>query len=138
MSSTISRSQFPSGPRSSLPLAASARWALALLLAINFVNYIDCYVLASVLPMLRHDFFAAGDTNVDTKLGFLAQAFLVSYMLTAPLFGWLADRVSRWLIVGLGVIAWSLASGASGLATSYIVLLLTRMFVGVGEAAYGP
>jgi MFS transporter, Spinster family, sphingosine-1-phosphate transporter len=115
-----------------------AGWALGLLLAINLFNYIDRYVLASVIPKLREEFFSAGTTNVDAKLGFLAQAFLVSYLIASLLFGWLADRWSRWLIVGGGVIAWSLASGASGLATTYLALLFTRMFVGVGEAAYGP
>ncbi|MBV9126223.1 MAG: MFS transporter, partial [Planctomycetes bacterium] len=51
---------------------------------------------------------------------------------------WLGDRMSRWLLIGVGVILWSLASGASGLATGYAMLLITRCFVGVGEAAYGP
>ncbi|HEY2882638.1 MAG TPA: MFS transporter, partial [Pirellulales bacterium] len=118
-------------------VAPGARSALALLLTINLFNYIDRYVLAAVVPKLRAEFFSP-DANVDTLLGFLAQAFLVSYMIASPLFGWLADRWSRWLIVGGGVIAWSLASGASGLATSYLILLCTRMFVGIGEAAYGP
>ena len=115
-----------------------ARWSLALLLAINLFNYIDRYVLAAVVPRLRQEFFTPLSTNVDAKLGFLAQAFLVSYLIAAPLFGWLADRWSRWLIVAGGVIAWSLASGASGLAMTYLALLITRTFVGVGEAAYGP
>src|SRR5439155_19147327 len=48
------------------------------------------------------------------------------------------DRFSRWLLIGVGVILWTLASGASGLATGYTALLITRCFVGVGEAAYGP
>src|SRR5437764_948181 len=75
-------------------------------------------------------------------------AFLVTYMLIAPLFGMLADRMRRWALVGIGVVIWSLASGASGLdwvsmvgvplATAYWLLLLTRCFVGVGEGAYGP
>jgi MFS family permease len=53
-------------------------------------------------------------------------------------FGWLADRVSRWLLVGVGVGVWSLASGASGLAHTFTILLITRLFVGIGEAGYGP
>src|SRR5262249_36524547 len=56
----------------------------------------------------------------------------------APRFGGLGGRMSRWVLAGVGVILWSLASGASGLATGYVVLLLTRCCVGVGEAAYGP
>jgi MFS family permease len=40
--------------------------------------------------------------------------------------------------MAVGVAVWSLASGASGLAGGYVLLLLTRCFVVVGEAAYGP
>jgi MFS family permease len=115
----------------------SARFALGLLLTINLFNYIDRYVLAAVeskigSELLKHD------PHQKAKLGTLATAFIVSYMVTAPIFGWLADRMSRWLLVGLGVMLWSLASGASGLATSFTMLLMTRLFVGVGEAGYGP
>jgi MFS family permease len=59
-------------------------------------------------------------------------------MVAAPLFGWFADRFSRWKLIGLAVIAWSLASGASGLAKTFGLLLVTRLAVGIGEAAYGP
>src|SRR5262245_53949453 len=123
-----------SGIQKSMP---GARVALLLLLAINLFNYIDRQVLAAVLPKIEETFLK-DDPFAKTKLGWLTTAFLVSYMLLAPVFGWLGDRTSRWLLVGVGVILWSLASGASGLATGYLVLLLTRCFVGVGEAAYGP
>ncbi|MCX6968465.1 MAG: MFS transporter [Verrucomicrobia bacterium] len=115
-----------------------ARRALALLLAINFFNYIDRYILAAVLPEIRKALFAVNDPNAMGKTGLLFTVFLVSYMVTAPLFGWLADRSSRWMLAGIGVAVWSLASGASGLAGSFAVLLVTRIFVGVGEAGYGP
>jgi MFS family permease len=42
------------------------------------------------------------------------------------------------MLIGIGVILWSVASGASGLAGTFVALLLTRCFVGIGEAAYGP
>jgi MFS family permease len=71
-------------------------------------------------------------------MGMLSTAFLVTYMLTAPIFGWLANRMSRWLLIGIGVIVWSLASGASGLASLYVLMFITRCFVGIGEAGYGP
>src|SRR5215471_18024942 len=71
-------------------------------------------------------------------LGLLATAFLISYMCFAPVFGWLADRYSRWTLVGIGVLLWSVASGATGLATGIGIMLATRVFVGIGEAAYGP
>lgn len=90
------------------------------------------------------------------RIGDLVLAFMLSYMLIAPLFGWLANRVPRWRLVAVGVVLWSLASGASGLAGtlhdskwtamgglaafvgSFGFLLLTRCFIGIGEAAYGP
>ncbi len=118
--------------------ARGARSALALLLFINLFNYIDRYILAAVEPMIRAEFFEEGDDTAKTRMGLLATAFMVSYMLAAPLFGWFADRVSRWLIVGIGVTVWSLASGASGLAGAFTFMLITRVFVGIGEAAYGP
>ena len=122
------------GPQGPLP---GARIALLLLLAINLFNYIDRQVLAAVLPRIEET-FVRDDPLAKTKLGWLTFAFLISYMVLAPIFGWLGDRMSRWLLVAVGVLLWSLASGASGLAASYLLLLLTRCFVGVGEAAYGP
>ena len=111
--------------------------ALALLLGINLFNYIDRQILSAVLPEIRNTFFA-NDPNGLGKSGWLFTAFMVSYMVFAPIFGWLADRSSRWMFVGIGVALWSLASGASGLAGSFTILLVTRMFVGLGEAGYGP
>jgi MFS family permease len=123
-------------------IRSSARWALVLLLMINLFNYIDRYVLAAVLPAIQKEFFppvnGVQPEDANTKMGLLATAFLVTYMVAAPVFGFLADRWRRWTIVGLGVIVWSIASGASGIAMSFGVLLLMRIFVGIGEAAYGP
>jgi MFS family permease len=122
------------GPQTPLP---GAHISLALLLAINLFNYIDRQILAGVLPRIEESFLK-GDVDAKAKLGWLTTAFLISYMVLSPLFGWMGDRMSRWLLVGVGVVLWSLASGASGLAEGYLMLLLTRCFVGVGEAAYGP
>ena len=137
-----------------------ARGALALLLLINLFNYIDRNVLAAVVPWIRGEFFGAGANPAagtpmlagilewsqrhlgfkpeNALIGILGTAFMVVYTLGAPVFGRLAERRSRWMLVGIGVILWSLASGASGLAGTFFALLLTRCFVGIGEAAYGP
>lgn len=115
-----------------------ARSALFLLLAINLFNYIDRQVLAAVEPDIRATFFAPDDVNRMTKTGLLAVAFFVTYMISAPVLGFLADRISRWMIVGVAVILWSLASGASGLAATFGILFATRIFVGIGEGGYGP
>ena len=72
-----------------------ARIALALLLGINLFNYIDRFVLAAVEPNIRAAFFAPGDVNAMARTGLLAPAFLITYMLSAPVLGFLADRFSR-------------------------------------------
>jgi MFS family permease len=125
----------PAGGGRTAP-AKGAGYALALLLAINLFNYADRYILAAVLPKVAAD-PAIGPLSKAAQ-GRLATAFVVAYLAFSPLFGWLGDRVSRWLLVGIGVILWSLASGGSGLAAGYVMLLLTRCFVGIGEAVYGP
>ena len=117
---------------------SGARSALFLLLAINLFNYIDRQILAALEPDIRETFFAPDDVNRMTKTGLLGVAFFVTYMVSAPVLGFLADRISRWLIVGVAVILWSLASGASGLAATFGLLFATRIFVGIGEGGYGP
>jgi MFS family permease len=118
--------------------APGGRTALSLLLAINLFNYIDRQVLASVEPEIRAHFFRADDPNAHALTGFLGTAFLASYMISAPIFGWLADRMSRWIIIGASVILWSAATAASGLAGTFALLFTMRLFVGVGEGGYGP
>ncbi|MEP6777076.1 MAG: MFS transporter, partial [Chthoniobacterales bacterium] len=115
-----------------------ARTALVLLLGINLFNYIDRQILAAVEPQIRDTFFSPTDPNAMATTGILGTAFLVTYMLSAPALGWLSDRFSRWMIVGCAVVLWSIASGVSGLAATFGLLLFTRIFVGIGEGGYGP
>ncbi|MDB6152137.1 MAG: transporter [Chthoniobacteraceae bacterium] len=114
-----------------------ANRALALLLAINLFCYLDRYILAAIIPAIKLEFLP-GDPDANGKAGLLTTAFLLSYMLMAPLFGWLADRYSRWPLIGLSVALWSIASGVTGFASTFLMLLATRIFLGIGEAGYGP
>src|SRR5213595_4241298 len=117
---------------------SGANGALLLLLGINLLNYIDRQILAALEPDIRASFFAPDDVNAMTKTGLLGDAFFVTYMISAPILGLLADRFSRWIIVGSAVILWSLASGCSGLAATFAILFATRVCVGIGEGGYGP
>ena len=69
--------------------------------------------------------------------GTLGSAFLITYMLSAPVLGWLSDRFSRWLIIGAAVILES-RHGGVGLAVTFAMLFATRVLVGIGEGGYGP
>jgi MFS family permease len=109
------------------------RWGLlALLCAINLLNYVDRYVPFAVFPQIQATFALS-----DTRLGLLGSAFMVMYLLAAPVFGPLGDRWRRGPLIGLGVALWSAATVGSGLARSYGQLLTTRALVGIGEASFG-
>src|SRR5438309_11566180 len=83
---------------------SGARTALFLLLAINLFNYIDRQILAALEPDICGTFFAADSVNAMPKTRLIADALLVIYMLIAPILGLLADRFSRWMIIGPAVI----------------------------------
>ena len=104
---------------------------LLLLTGINMLNYLDRYVVSSVLESIGRDMHLG-----DDRLGWIQPMFLFSYMLAAPVFGVLADRMNRPRLVAFGIALWSLATAAAALAPGYHTLLLTRALVGVGEAAY--
>lgn len=108
------------------------RYAVGLLLAVNLLNYIDRQVLFAVFPLIKIDLHLT-----DTELGFLGSAFMLSYLLFAPLFGWLGDHWSRTKIASGGVAVWSLATALGGFAPGYRTLLAARATVGVGEASFG-
>jgi predicted MFS family arabinose efflux permease len=108
------------------------RYALTLLLAVNLLNYIDRQVLYAVFPLIKADFSLS-----DTSLGFLGSAFMLCYMVSAPLFGWLGDRLRRVRLAAAGLTAWSLATAAAGIAPGYRTLLAARTLVGLGEASFG-
>lgn len=109
----------------------TGQMVIGLFVFANLLNYLDRYVLAAVLNPI-------GQTMGlnDAQLGSLALAFLLVYLLSAPLFSYLAERYSRMKIVAAGIALWSLATGAAALAVGFKTLLLTRALVGIGEAAY--
>jgi MFS family permease len=108
------------------------RAILALLTGLNLLNYIDRTVLFAVLKDIQNEHHLSKADG-----GWLATAFLVGYFVTAPLFGARADKASRKGLIALGVAVWSLATIATGLASSFGALLAARAVVGIGEAAYG-
>jgi len=104
---------------------------LALLTGLNLLNYLDRLVVSAVLPKISADLELSNFMG-----GLLATIFLVGYFVTAPVFGSLGDRMARKWLIAFGVIVWSAATCASGLATTATELLIARAFVGIGEASY--
>jgi MFS transporter, Spinster family, sphingosine-1-phosphate transporter len=112
--------------------ARSSVLALSILTLINLLNYLDRYVVAGIVPDLK----AAPLGLSDSQIGLLTTAFMIVYIVFAPIFGALGDRGSRTRPIAVGVLSWSIATVVSGFTRNYEQLLSARALVGVGEAAY--
>jgi MFS family permease len=117
--------------RSSLISPATAWSTLAILSGLNMLNYLDRYVMSAVLTPMQKELDLS-----DGNAGWAASAFMLGYFATAPLFGYLGDRFPRKYLMLGGVLIWSLATAASGLAHNFVQLFAIRMLVGVGEACF--
>lgn len=114
-----------------LPSKNQAVAALTILTALNLFNYIDRNVLFAVQPMIQAEFGVD-----DVKIALLTSAFFWCYMLTAPVFGFLADRWPRkWIMVG-GALVWSAATLLTAVTRNYDTLLVRHVIVGIGEASF--
>ena len=119
-------------PANSKTTIRNAKYTLALLLVVNLLNYVDRQALYAVFPLIKADLHLS-----DTGLGFLGSAFMLCYMIAAPIFGRIGDRSNRAHLAAGGLALWSMATMLSGVATSYRMLLAARTIVGIGEASFG-
>ena len=110
-----------------------ARYVLAVMVGINFLNYLDRYILPAVASRIQSEFQLS-----DSQVGLLGSAFLLVYAVATIPFGIWADRGVRKTVVGIGVTIWSLATLFTGLARSYVQLFIARAVLGVGEGSYYP
>lgn len=107
---------------------------LTVLVAANMLNWADRQVLSILVKPIGRDLALS-----DTELGVIGGvAFSLIYAVASFVFGYLADRTSRRAIIGFGLLAWSLATAACGLATGFWSLFAARFFTAIGEASFYP
>ena len=109
------------------------RYVLAVMIGINFLNYMDRYVGAAASPLIQKEFGLS-----DSQVGLLGSAFLLVYAVAALPFGYWGDRGVRKVVIGVGVAVWSLATLLTGFARNFLQLFLSRSVLGIGEAGYYP
>ncbi|KPF81881.1 MFS transporter [alpha proteobacterium AAP38] len=110
-------------------------WYVAMLLSVaHLISFVDRFVMSLVLVPIKTELLLS-----DTQLGLLhGTGFVILYTVAAIPLGWMADRANRRNIIVGGILVWSLATAACGLATSFNSLFLARIAVGFGEAALVP
>ena len=105
--------------------------ALALLTALNLLNYIDRNVLYAVQDMVKAEFHRS-----DAAFGFLTSVFFIFYMIAAPFMGPLSVKFSRKAVIIVGALIWSGATLLTAITKNFDELLLRHTLVGVGEASF--
>ena len=111
----------------------NARFALAVLFAINFMNFFDRQIAGVLAEPIRVEF----GMNFE-QVGWISAAFTIIYALVGVPLGRLTDTWTRTKLIAIGITFWSALTAASGFAVGFGSYLLTRMGVGIGEAACAP
>lgn len=103
------------------------------LLVGGIINYLDRSTLSIAGPeMVRELGF-----NM-TQIGLMGSVFSWFYAIAQIPTGWISDRVSARVIFAISLVAWSLATMATGLVSVLWVILLCRALLGIFEAPCWP
>ena len=111
------------------------KWEVLLLLWMAYLlNQGDRQVFNTVLPAIRDAL-----NLTDTSVGLIATIFNLFYAIMVPVGGWAGDRFSRKWVTTISILFWSVATMFTGLATSFMWLVVLRsVATGGGEAFFGP
>lgn len=110
------------------------KWeALGFMMVLAFLNYMDRNLLLPLQETIQIELELS-----DKQLGALSTGFHVVYALSAPLIGYISDRFARRSILLASLIAWSVITATTGLATGFGWLLVARSLTGLGEGGYFP
>lgn len=115
------------------PLARSATRTLLVLVLVNIINFYDRHVPGALAEPIRHEF-----NLTDAQIGWIGSVFIWLYAIVGVPLGRLADTRSRKKLLAGGLTIWGALTGYAAWATTYTLLLFSRLGVGVGEASCAP
>lgn len=106
---------------------------VAVLFAINILNFYDRHVPGALVEPMRREFHLN-----DTQIGLLGSVFIWLYAIVGVPLGRIADSWSRKKLLAWGVVIWASLTASAAFATNYTMLLFSRVGVGIGEATCAP
>jgi len=106
---------------------------LAVLVAVNILNFYDRHVIGALTEPIRKEF---GLT--DGQVGLMGSAFIWLYAIVGLPLGRIADQRSRKKLLAAGMLVWSALTACAAAATNYTILLASRLGFAVGEAVVAP
>jgi MFS family permease len=105
----------------------------AVIWLIYLIDWADRFAVSAVLPAIQQEFSLS-----DAQLGLMSGSLFLGLAVLAVPCGLAVDRFSRKYMITLMTLVWSAATWSTGLARSYVDLVLARILVGAGEAGYNP
>ena len=108
-------------------------WIYFLLFLFNVICYLDRINMSVAGHSVAQEFALS-----PVALGYLFSSFLWAYVVMMLPSGRLVDSLGAHRMAAIGAAVWSVAQMLSGAATGFVVLLLTRLGLGVGEAPTFP
>ncbi len=106
---------------------------MLLLAAVLFINYVDRGALPTAAHLVQADLNLTG-----SQLGVLLSAFFWTYATIQIPVGWLAERYGAHRVLAAGLAIWALATILVGIVASFLLLLVLRLLLGVGESVGFP
>ncbi|MDQ3201409.1 MAG: MFS transporter [Pseudomonadota bacterium] len=116
------------------PSKARAWGTVTILMMAYVLSFVDRQILNLLVGPIRRDLMIS-DTQMSLLMGL---SFALFYTVCGIPLGRLADTRSRRGLIAFGILFWSAATAACGLARLYWQFLICRIGVGVGEAALSP
>lgn len=111
-----------------------ANLVLALLVALNILNFVDRQLLQSFVVDVRRDLeISYFQFSLLTGL-----FFSLSYTIAGVFVGALADRFGRPKLIAAGLFVWSGLTAATGMAQNFVQIASARTFVALGESSLSP
>jgi MFS family permease len=113
----------------------AGKWVIVGLLWVAFfLNQADRQIFSVTLPLIQQDF---GLTSA--QMGLVATTFTLVFGLVVPFAGFAGDIIARHKVVVISLLIFSAGTLLTGVAASYLLLLLFRgVATGAGEAMYAP
>src|SRR5580692_12330423 len=108
-------------------------WVCAFLFTLTSINYADRVALSVAATPVAQEF---GLDKVE--MGFLLSSFLWVYVFCLIPVGLLVDRYGGKIVNACGIGLWSLATVCTGLAPSHLVVMGSRVVMGMGESTSWP
>lgn len=106
---------------------------LALLTAIGVITFLDRINISVAGASIMNDLNLS-----ESQWGWVLSSFILSYgLFQIPLGAW-GDKKGQHVVLSIIVLWWSVFTGFTGMAGSFVMLLMIRFLFGIGEAGAYP